>query len=325
MTAPRVTVVIPNWNGMQHLPGCIGAIEGQTFRGFRVIVVDNASSDDSVAWLRAKAPDVEVVQRDDNGGFAAAVNDGIVRADGEFVALLNNDTEVDPRWLESLIEALERTGYDFAAALMVFMLEPDVVNAAGDTYDMFGFAGRQRGRGERVADYATPVRVLGASAGAAMYRRDFFEDVGLFDESFFLLHEDTDINIRALIAGKRAVYVPEAVVLHKDSATIKQQPSEFMREEDLRNRHIVLAKDMPAFLLPYVAIMWLVGLVRDHLPLRRSKWHLIPSLLRRLPSDLAIGFQGLRVGWRKRHAVWGRRGAPHREIVRWLFDGVGRL
>lgn len=322
---PRVTVIIPNWNGLSHLPECMAALRGQTYESFRVLVVDNGSTDESIPWLRANAPEVAVIAREDNGGFAVAVNAGIRAAGTELVALLNNDTAVDPRWLEELVAALDRTGYDAAASLMLFYEDPDRVNAAGDVYDMGTFAGLNRGFKKPVKGYLEPVRVLGACAGAALYRASLFDAVGLFDEDFFLIHEDTDFNLRSLIAGKRCVYVPTARLRHKLSATIRHQPSWPMLRYETRNRGIVIGKDLPVSLMLLAAVTWPWRLFRSTVPLRPGKWHLIPSLSANLGKRIAAEIEGFRMGLAKRSDVWRRQAMPTREIIRWLFGGTESL
>ena len=132
---PRVTVVIPNWNGVRHLPECLATLREQTFKEFDTIVVDNASSDDSVAWVKEHYPEVLVIAREDNGGFAKAVNAGILASRYEYVALLNNDTALDPNWLRALVDALDQhPDYDFAASKMLLYSEPGVLNSAGDVW-----------------------------------------------------------------------------------------------------------------------------------------------------------------------------------------------
>ena len=322
---PRATVVIPNWNGLAHLPECMRALENQTYRDFKTVVVDNGSTDESVAWLRANSPETRIVERASNGGFAAAVNDGIrVAAPGcEYVALLNNDTAADSRWLEELVNALDSSDYDFAALLMVLYEEPETIDAAGDDFSIVDMAGRNRGRLENAALYSEPVRVLGACAGAALFRARLFAEVGLFDEEFFLMHEDTDFNLRCLVAGKRCVYVPTAVVRHKHSATISAQPAWPMLRYRVRNRTFALAKDLPMRLLPLAAILGPWHLFRSTFPLRPSNWHMIPSLVASLPARIAAELEGLRMGWRKRPDVWRLQAIPTREIIRWFFDGTG--
>ncbi|MDY0340250.1 MAG: glycosyltransferase family 2 protein, partial [Coriobacteriia bacterium] len=240
------TVVIPNWNGLVHLEECLATLREQTLRPTRVIIVDNASTDDSERFVRERFPEVEWVQMPENGGFSYAVNEGIRRADTSYVALLNNDTAVEPEWLEQLAGALEsRPDYAIAASRMVLYYDRHLMNAAGDVYSILRAAGRNRGIFEPRSAFDEPCRVLGACAGAVLYRRTLFDDIGLFDEDFFLMSEDTDINIRALIAGKKCIYVPTATVYHKMRATIDSEPSERMMLLGARNEAMVAGKDLP--------------------------------------------------------------------------------
>jgi GT2 family glycosyltransferase len=321
---PRVCVVIPNWNGRRHLPECLASLAAQTFRDFGITLVDNASGDDSLEWVQSHHPEVSVLRRLDNGGFAAAVNEGIGFSRSEYVALLNNDTIVHPGWLESLVGALDaRQGYDFAASLMVFHGSPDKVNAAGDTYNLGRLTGANRGLGEPATKYRHERRVLGACAGAAMYRRTLFDQVGLFDEEFFLMSEDTDFNLRCLIAGKRCIFVPGALVRHKYRASIDTAPEWEMSRLAIRNEAMVVAKDLPAAVLALTPLIWPWRFFRQTFPVRPSKWHLIPMLVCTTPGRLEAEIDGLSRGWRKRRDVWRRRRASSAEIVRWLVWGSG--
>jgi GT2 family glycosyltransferase len=323
---PRVTVVIPNWNGRKHLPECLASLSAQTFSDFDTLLVDNASSDDGVPWVRDRYPEVRVLQRQDNGGFSRAVNAGIRACRGEFVALLNNDTAVDERWLANLVRALDtHPGYDFAAPLMVLYAQPERVNAAGDVYSVARLAGRNRGFGRHVAGFTRPRRVLGACAGAALYRRSLFDEVGLFDEDFFLMSEDTDFNLRCLIAGRRCLFVPDALVRHKFRASIDTASVWEMTRLAIRNEAMVVAKDLPPVILAVSPVLWLWRYFRQTLPMRPSKWHLVPMLVRRSSRRLDAEIEGVRLGWHKRRDVWRRRRASMPEIVRWLLYGAGEV
>jgi hypothetical protein len=324
LTPPTVTVVIPNWNGREHLPGCLAALAAQTLGDFEVVLVDNASSDDGVAWVREHHPEVTVVERPDNGGFAVAVNEGIRRAAGRYVALLNNDTAAAPGWLAALRDALDaHPGYDVAASLMVLHEAPRTVNAAGDVYDLPRLAGRNRGFGRPASRYAQPRRVLGACAGAALYRRSLFAEVGLFDEDFFLMSEDTDFNLRCLLAGKKCLYVPGAVIRHKYRASIDTVSVSRMDRLAMRNEAMVVTKDLPRELLAVVPLLWPWRFVRHTFPVRPSKWRRIPQLVRQSPDRLRAEAEGLRLGWRKRRSCPPRRVARRRDVLRWLLKGSG--
>jgi GT2 family glycosyltransferase len=289
-----------------------------------MVLVDNASSDGSVAWVQEHYPRVRIVRLSDNGGFSKAVNAGILGAQSEYVALLNNDTSVDVGWLGALVDALDtHRAYDFAASQMVLYSAPARLNAAGDVYMLGRMAGKNRGFGKPVSRYSAMERVFGACAGAALCRRSLFDEVGLFDEDFFLLSEDTDFNLRCLIAGKRCLYVPEARVRHKLRASIDTIPVREMTRLAARNEAIVAAKDLPAWILLLAPILWPYRFVRQTVPVRPSKWHLWPMLLRQAPRRFQAEVEGFRLGLTKRPEVWRLKAIGTFQIIRWLLKGSG--
>lgn len=321
---PRVTVVIPNWNGMRHLPECIDALSAQTFNAFEIVLVDNASSDDSVAWVKEHFPFIRVIERKDNGGFAAAVNAGIVSSRCEYVALLNNDTAVDQGWLQALVHALDgHPIYDFAASKMSLYAQPQLLNAAGDVWSLRRMVAECRGYLEPSSQYNEMERVLGACAGAALYRRSLFAQVGLFDEDFFLMHEDTDFNLRCLIAGKRCLYVPNAMLRHKLGASIAASPEANMKRLLARNQSLVAAKNLPARMLALRATIWLSSILRQTISVEPSGWRQLPKLVREAPRLIKVEWEGLRMGLAKRNEVWRLQAVSTREIIRWLRSGSG--
>lgn len=238
-------MVIPNWNGVEFLKACLPALQRQTFDDFEIIVVDNGSRDDSVRMIESDYPSVRLIELPDNIGFAAACNRGIQAAHGRYIALLNNDTEADPGWLEALYLAAaqdEKTG--MVASKILLNLETREIDSVGMMVYGDGI-GRQRGRG-RIDDgsFDRVEEVLYPSACAALYKREMFDDIGLFDEDFFLYCEDTDIGLRAQRAGWKAVFAPEAVVLHKYSLTGGGY-SLFKAMHVERNRMWVCVKNFP--------------------------------------------------------------------------------
>lgn len=322
----RVTIIIPNWNGLEHLPECLASLRRQTAGDVAIVCVDNASTDGSVAWLREAHPEVQVVEMPHNGGFSTAVNAGLERATGEYVCLLNNDTVADDDWLERLIGALEENpSYAIAASKMVYYDNSERINAAGDVFVFPLLMARNRGLGARVGKHGRRVRVLGACAGSALYRRTLFDAIGPFDEDYFLMSEDTDLNFRALLAGYRCVYEPAARLRHKSGASIRRHAHDDMYLLAMRNQMQVVAKCMPRGLLPLVAACVPWRMLRTTVLVRPSAWDAIPAHLRLLPRRLRAELDGWRLGWEKRSQVIRSDDVGVLEVLRWLVVGAGPL
>lgn len=240
-----VSVIIPNWNGEHLLPVCLDSLRRQTFDDVEVIVSDDASADSSRDLLATAYPEVLVVRSPVNRGFSKTANAGIRAARGELILLLNNDTELDPRCIEQLVRAMqadERLG--ICAPKMVYYDDPSLINSAGHACRPDGVVvdiGRGLPDGEW---FQRPREVLGACAGAALYRRTMLEQAGLLDPDFSFSFEDADLDWRAQWAGWRARYVPDAVVKHREgvSRDITSRRAVFL---GLRNLAHVWAKDWP--------------------------------------------------------------------------------
>jgi Predicted glycosyltransferases len=219
-----IDVIIPNYNGSAFLPVCLDSLRAQTRCDFTVTVVDDASTDDSVALIKSRYPEVQVFQLDQNRGFAAAVNAALTATHQPFVALLNNDTEADPHWLAALIGALERwSQFAFAASKLRLFDRRNVLHSAGDFYRPNGEPGNRGVWEEDRGQYDVYSEVFGPCAGAAAYRRSALEllaeDGRVFDEELVMYCEDVDLNLRARRKGLRTIFVPTAVVYHRLSAS----------------------------------------------------------------------------------------------------------
>jgi GT2 family glycosyltransferase len=246
-----VDLVIPTLDGEALLRTCLAAVAAQTLPPARVLVVDSGSRDGSRAVVEAAGAEWHALPRND--GFAAAVNHGIARSGAPYVALLNNDAIPEPGWLEALVTALEADpGLSFAASRMLFTGERGV-NTAGDAFDVRGRGGYNRGIREPDGPrFDEPRIVFGACAGAALYRRALFDDIGLFDEQLFLSWEDVDLDLRAALAGHRCLYVPGAVVHHAQGASSGAWRAALER----RNKAILALKGLPLPLLAvYLALL----------------------------------------------------------------------
>ncbi len=262
----RVSVIIPNWNGIELIGPCLESLYRQSFGDFDVIVVDNGSSDGSVSLIEKKFPEVMIIRFDENRGFSAAVNAGIAASNSPYVCLLNNDTEVDARWLEELVAALDaHPQVGSAASKILFFSDRSSVNSAGDEFSLFGVPyQRRRMRGDH-ALFNEPQLVFSACGAAALYRKELFQSIGLFDESFFAYQEDVDWGFRAQLLGYRCLFVPGAIVYHK-SRTTSSKVSGLRLYLNQRNKYFVLIKNLPAKLglvcLPFILLFEGFCLVR---------------------------------------------------------------
>lgn len=246
---PRVSVIIPNWNGARFLPTCLRALDKQTFRDFETVVVDNASRDDSRGLLTREFPHVRVLALDTNRFFAGAVNEGIRQTASEIVVLLNNDTEAEATWLEELVRALDaqpRAG--MAATKLRLFDERDKLHSAGDFFCVDGTPGNRGVWQVDAGQYDNPNSappLFGVCGGACAYRRAMLDEIGLLDEDLEFNCEDVDLNWRARLAGYDCVFAPNAIVYHMLSATGGGAFASFYVG---RNFIAVLAKNFPAAL-----------------------------------------------------------------------------
>ena len=315
--APLLTVAVLSYDGRHLLEVILPSLARQSFRDFEVVVVDNGSRDDTVAWLAERWPQVEVVSLAHNVGVTAALNVCARAGRGELVGLFNNDLELDSDCLGELVAAMrEHPQAGWAGAKLRDFEQRDVIDGAGDVFTWAATGGR-RGHGERdVGQYDQPRAIFGACGGAALYRRSALEQVGEFDEDFFAFYEDVDWNLRAQLAGLSCRYVPGAIVYHMGSATIGRGLSDFTRYHLWRNTLWIIAKDLPASSLlrhaPHLLLGQLVNLavaLRDRklgiwLRVWRDALRGLPRTLRKRRAVMARR----RIGWRELEAIVGADG-----------------
>jgi GT2 family glycosyltransferase len=243
---PRVSAVVLNYDGRHHLERLLPSLARQTHSEIHVAIVDNGSRDDSVSWLGANWPEVEIIALPANVGVTPALNICVQTAREDLVLLLNNDIELDPDCVAQLVVGLQRHPRSAAAAPKLLDLNSrDVIDGAGDTYTWAGQANR---RGHGMLDrgqFDDPAEVFGACGGAALYRRSAIEEIGSFDERFFAMYEDVDWSFRAQLRGWSCSYVPDAVAYHAGSATVGAL-SDFSLYHNWRNALWVVVKNYPA-------------------------------------------------------------------------------
>jgi GT2 family glycosyltransferase len=256
-----VTVVVPTLAADARLHECVAALEQQTQRDFEVIIVDNSGCG-AVRRNTPVRPDVRVVEEPRNVGFGAAINDAFRQSQSPYLATLNDDAAPHPGWLAALVSAMEARPDAGMCASQVRLFGEDALDSAGMLVCADG-SSKQRGQGLPPKFFPVAEEVLFPSGSAALYRRAMLEQIGLFDEDFFLYCEDTDLGLRARWAGWRCLYVPEAIVEHHYSHSAGRASSLKAYYVE-RNRLFVLAKNLPARMLaaaPFVS-------------LARYAWHL---------------------------------------------------
>ena len=240
----EVTIVIPNYNGKRLLENCLKTLEQQTYKDFKVLVVDNGSSDGSTEVSSEKL-ELEIVSLKENLGFCGAVNLGIQKTKTPYLILLNNDTEADRHFVEKLLAGIKKSERIFSCgAQMIDFKNHEMLDNAGDLYTAMGWA-VARGKGKKCKDFEQAVRVFSCCAGAAIYRMDVLKKIGGLDEQHFAYLEDVDLGYRARIDGFENWYTPEAKVYHVGSATTGTRYNEKKVFLAARNTIFVIYKNMP--------------------------------------------------------------------------------
>lgn len=261
MTLFKTTIIIPNYNGRHFMEPCLKSLQEQTCQDFKILVVDNASTDGSIEYMRENYPDIEVIALDKNYGFSKAVNVGIKYSRTPYVILLNNDTTVDSHYVAEMIKAIEQSPRIFSvSSKMIQMYHPELIDSAGDLYTLLGW-GVCRGTGRPVSNYTEADEIFTACAGAAIYRRSAFKKIGYFDENHFAYLEDIDVGYRAKIYGYRNMYCPTALVYHVGSGTSGSKYNSFKVKLSARNNIYLNYKNMPLLQLIINFLPLLVGYV----------------------------------------------------------------
>ena len=258
----RVTVAIPTLAADSKLADCIRSLEAQAWRDFNVVVVDNSGNGRARERLGA-GTHVQIIENVGNRGFGAAVNQVYSQSRAPLLATLNDDAIASPEWLGELVAVIESRPDAGMCASQVRLLETGRIDSAGMLICADG-SSKQRGHLERPEEYQRQEEVLLPSGSAALYRRAMLDEIGGFDEDFFLYCEDTDLGLRAQWAGWKCLYAPRAVVDHAYSHTAgRATPLKAYYVE--RNRLFLLVKNFPVRGLLVAPLITLV----------RYGWHLV--------------------------------------------------
>ncbi len=266
---PLISVVIPNRNGAAYLENCLRSLLAQNYPKIEIVVVDNASSDPSLKVVHKLAPSAVVLKQEQNLGFAGGANVGIQASTGEWIAVLNNDTEVSSNWLSECVRAIElHPDAAFLACRIVDFKNRNRIHSAGDCFLRCGI-GYRRGQDRHDRDeYQKECQIFSASGCAALYRAPLLKEFGGYDQDFFAYLEDVELGLRLQAAGHRGYYVPAAVVYHHGAATSGGEFSPLSVRLRTRNSLYLLLKRMPSSILlrclpmiGFAQVFWLARVV----------------------------------------------------------------
>lgn len=308
-----MAVAIPTLSAGDALSECLASLETQSFRDFAVIVIDNSGQGLAREMASASYP-LHILNNSANVGFGAAINQAAAASCGEYVATLNDDCTASPEWLQELVRVADREYEIGLCAAQIRLAESGMIDSAGMLIARDG-ASKQRGFRQSPESYQKDTEVLFPSGCSALYRRDMLEDVGGFDESYFLYCEDTDLGLRARWAGWQAYYSAKAVVTHRysHSAGRCSELKAFLVE---RNRIITAIKNFPTrdlVKLPlasparYLFHLWALargeGITAEFSRQSQAPW--------RLPAILFKAHWQILRDWR---LIWRRRSAVKRRL-----------
>ncbi len=263
-----IDIIIPNYNGVKELEICFASLEKQTYRNFNVILADNGSTDDSVKYTKSNFPHHEIVMLDKNYGFAKAINAGLQFSlainNSEYILLLNNDIELKEDFLAKGIETFQKIKEaSFIAVKMLNYFNRDIIDDCGDFIKANGGSPFARGHGEKdTGQYDKPEFIFGACAGAAFYKKEVFDKIGIFDEDYFAYLEDLDFSFRLQLAGYKCYYNPEIICYHKRGETSKKIDGFNIRMSE-KNLIALRLKNYPlSIYLKYTPLFFIARIVR---------------------------------------------------------------
>jgi len=244
-----VSIIIVNWNGAEVLPECLRSVLKLNYKPVEIVIVDNGSTDDSVAVVRKICGDAaKVVRLEKNIGFAAGVNVGFENAAGEFIATLNNDMVAEPSWLDQPMELLMDKSVGIVSCRQMNYYDRSKIDGLYHyiTKDFLFMPFANRLEYHEGDLFSRPGYVISANGGSAVIKAEVFRDLGGYDADFFGYMDETDFCVRAFLRGWSCAYAPDAVVYHMDGFSFKKM-GKYMNYLFERNRMWFMYKNIPAW------------------------------------------------------------------------------
>jgi len=268
---PLVSIIVLNYNAGDLLVNCIKSLLENNYNNYEIILVDNASKDNSHKKCKEKFNDIKLIENKQNLGYCEGNNVGIKQATGEFIVVLNPDTKVEPNLITELVTAYKKHGEGLYQPKIISLYEENILQSTGNMLHIFGF-GFARDKGVSDSVQRNEIEQIGYASGTCLFTsQSVLKKVGLFDPFLFLYHDDLDLGWRAAQLGIKSYYVPMAKILHAESYSLKWSSKKFFWLE--RNRRYCLlthySKDTYKKMLPYLLqvelMVWLFYLTKGFL------------------------------------------------------------
>ena len=325
MKNPKVSIIIPHWNGIDILSECLESLLQTDYHNLEIIVVDNASTDGSPDLISLNFPQIKLLENSQNYGYAGGCNRGAEIADGDYIVFLNNDTIQDSKWISPLVDFLNLNPKVAAVQPKILNFYDrekfDYAGAAGGWLDILGFPfarGRVFNDQEKDKGQYNKIRPVFWTSGTAFMIRKFdFESAGRFDESFFAHQEEIDLCWRLHLMDKETWAIPSSVVFHKNGATLPM----FSRKKQYLNHRNSLQMILSNYSLPLTLYIFpirftleLVALVYSFI--RMDLNHaigIIQSLLWIVSHPFSI--------WKRRKQIKQIRIVKDKKVLPWLYWG----
>ncbi|WP_296887500.1 glycosyltransferase family 2 protein [uncultured Methanobrevibacter sp.] len=242
----KVSVITPNYNGVKFLKNYFKSLDDDSEYIGEVIIIDNGSDDSSIDYIQNNSFNFPVIliKNDENRGFAPAVNQGIIKAKHDYIFSLNNDTEIKKGSIKAMLDLIQDENVFSVQAKMLQSSNKKLIDDAGDEYNLLGWT-KKIGENQSCDNYSQVLEIFSSCAGAALYKKDILNEIGLFDDNFFAYMEDVDLAIRSQINGYKNLLCPDAIVYHIGSATSGSRYNEFKVKIAARNNVWTVYKNLP--------------------------------------------------------------------------------
>ncbi|MBI5613921.1 glycosyltransferase family 2 protein [Candidatus Gottesmanbacteria bacterium] len=263
MSNPLVTIVLVNWNGIQYLPDCLNSLGKIRYRNTEILFVDNASTDNSVSYVKKNFPKIRVIQNKVNLGFAEGHEEALKQAKGDSILLLSTDTIVEPNVLDVMVKSLyEKKDIGAVQPKLLISGENNKIDSIGMFFMTSGWLYHfGRAKDAALPRYNVPMEIFSAKGACMLFKRKVLDCTGLFDKDYFAYFEETDLCHRIWLSGYRIIYTPHTSVIHKGGGSSGQMMRSYIYFHSYKNRICTYIKNLSMRYLPEVLIKTLVSYV----------------------------------------------------------------